>query len=79
MRINERVTRRDLIFKLAAERRNQHTESKTSREYTAYILRFALARRQKRKQTFVGAKCFQNATAKSCQKCCKMICGKCVA
>jgi len=63
MRINERVTRKDLIFKVAAELRNQHTESKTSSECTAYISPFALARRQKRKQTFVGSKCFQNKTA----------------
>jgi len=79
MRTNEKISRRDFIFKLATELRQVYMNSKKPCGPQAHHLPKVplpgINTAPKRKKCQITAKCLQNKTAKYWHSCSKMVCG----
>ena len=84
-RTGDKVSRRDFLFKLATELREDYIVERSSRNATIarpHSLSTAskkTTKAEKSKQCQIAANCTQNKTSKVCFKCNKTICGKCKA
>ena len=83
-RTGDKVSRRDFLFKLAIELREDCIVERLIRNASIarpHSLSTALKKNEveKRKQCQTGANCSQNKISKLCFKCNKTVCGKCIA
>ena len=74
------ISRRDFIFKLACELREDYIAERSSRRIApAQGLSTAGKKSVKRKQCQVAVNCKQNKTSNCCHKCNSTVCGNCTA
>ena len=74
------ISRRDFIFKLACELREDYITERSSRRIApAQGLSSAGKKSLKRKQCQVAVNCKQNKTSNCCHKCNSTVCGNCTA